>query len=209
MSSRDAILSTIRANKPAPRALPEVPLFDVGRTDALLERFVTAFQAMGGTFLDAPADDPLAPVRTRVAAAGVVVSRVPQIEGHRPLDLDADPRSLADVDIAIVRAAFGVAETGSVAFTEAELGVNTLAYLAQHLIVLLDPTEIVPNLHHAYRRPEFASARYTVFHTGPSATADIEGVLIRGAQGVRSLSLLPLRRDPSERPGCDATYRSR
>jgi len=33
-----------------------------------------------------------------------------------------------------------------------------------------------------------------VFQTGPSATADIEGVLIHGAQGVRSLSVLPLPR---------------
>jgi L-lactate dehydrogenase complex protein LldG len=30
--------------------------------------------------------------------------------------------------------------------------------------------------------------------TGPSATADIEGVLIRGAQGVRSLKLIPAPR---------------
>ena len=96
--------------------------------------------------------------------------------------------------MAIVRAAFGVAETGSVALTEAELGINTLAYLAQHLVVLLDPADIVANIHHAYQRPEFKSARYSVFHTGPSATADIEGVLIHGAQGVRSLSILFLKK---------------
>lgn len=40
---------------------------------------------------------------------------------------------------------------------------------------------IVVNLHHAYRRPEFRSRRYACFHTGPSAIADIEGVLIHGA----------------------------
>ncbi|WP_331709212.1 LUD domain-containing protein [Sphingomonas sp. CCH20-B6] len=34
--------------------------------------------------------------------------------------------------------------------------------------------------------------RYASFHTGPSATADIEGVLIHGAQGVRSLTVLLL-----------------
>jgi L-lactate dehydrogenase complex protein LldG len=28
--------------------------------------------------------------------------------------------------------------------------------------------------------------------TGPSATADIEGVLIHGAQGIRSLTLVPV-----------------
>jgi L-lactate dehydrogenase complex protein LldG len=69
--------------------------------------------------------------------------------------------------------------------------VNTLGYLPQRLIVLLDPSDIVINIHHAYRRPEWRQAHYAVFHTGPSATADIEGVLIHGAQGVRSLSVLP------------------
>jgi L-lactate dehydrogenase complex protein LldG len=53
---------------------------------------------------------------------------------------------------------------------------------------------IVVNLHHAYRRPEFRDRHYASFHTGPSATADIKGVLIHGAQGVRSLSVLPLAR---------------
>jgi L-lactate dehydrogenase complex protein LldG len=85
-----------------------------------------------------------------------------------------------------------VAETGSVLLSEAELYINAVAYLAQHLIVLLDPADIVVNLHHAYRRPEFRDRHYAAFHTGPSATADIEGVLIHGAQGVRSLSVLPV-----------------
>ena len=65
---------------------------------------------------------------------------VPEIAGNaRASSRRTAPASLADVDIAIVRAAFGIAETGSVALTERELGVNTLAYLAQHIIVLLDP----------------------------------------------------------------------
>jgi L-lactate dehydrogenase complex protein LldG len=71
---------------------------------------------------------------------------------------------------------------------------ETVTYLAQHLIVLLDPADILVNLHYAYRRPEFRERHYAAFHTGPSATADIEGVRIHGAQGVRSLSVLPLAR---------------
>jgi L-lactate dehydrogenase complex protein LldG len=123
----------------------------------------------------------------------VVCSTAPEIAGNRDIGVGA-PQELADVDFAIVRAAFAVAETGSVLFSESELHVNALAYLAQHLIVLLDPADIVVNIHHAYRRPEFRSRRYASFHTGPSATADIEGVLIHGAQGVRSLSVLPVPR---------------
>ena len=195
MSSRETILAAIRANKPAPRPLPDVPFFDEGRTDDLLNRFMSAFKSMGGTVLEAVEGDPLAAVRERIAArGGHVVSTVPEVAGNRALDPHAPSSSLHDVETAVVRAAFGVAETGSVALTERELVVNTLGYLAQHLIVLLDPADIVVNLHHAYQRPEFESARYAVFHTGPSATADIEGVLIHGAQGVRSLSILPLIR---------------
>ena len=196
MSARDDILDAIRANKPAPIARPEVPFFDEGRSEDRLRRFLTAFETMGGTVLAAGDDDPLAAVRAAIGNAAIVVSRVPDIDGTTILDPTADPASLADVDIAIVRAAFGIAETGSVALTERELGINTLGYLAQHLIVLLDPADIVVNLHHAYQRPEFLSARYLVFQTGPSATADIEGVLIHGAQGVRSLSILPMAAPP-------------
>ena len=119
----------------------------------------------------------------------------PEIEGNLDIARISAPQDLADVDFAIVRAAFAVAETGSILLGDKDLRVNAVAYLAQHLIVLLDPADIVVNLHHAYRRPELRNGNYAAFHTGPSATADIEGVLIHGAQGVRSLSVLPVARE--------------
>ena len=67
--------------------------------------------------------------------------------------------------------------------------VNAIGYLVQHLVVLLDPMRIEDGLQEAYRRPDFRTARYAALVTGPSATADIEGIMIRGAQGVRSLTV--------------------
>ena len=85
-------------------------------------------------------------------------------------------------------------------FTEDELVVNTLAYLAQHLVVLLDPTDIVSGVQDAYVRSEFPRAAHAVLHTGPSATRDIEGVLIHGAQGARTLTVAFIpRRQPGRR----------
>ncbi|HXO02920.1 MAG TPA: LUD domain-containing protein [Stellaceae bacterium] len=196
MSSRDAILASIRANLPRlDRPLPDVPAFDQSPPESLLEAFKTSLHQMGGMFLDPPASgDPLAPLRAKIASANIVCSTVPEIAGNRDIAGAKAPQNLADVDFAVVRASFGVAETGSVLLSDADLRVNAVAYLAQHLIVLLDPADIVVNLHHAYRRPEFRDRHYASFHTGPSATADIEGVLIHGAQGVRSLSVLPLAR---------------
>ena len=200
MSSREDILATIRRNLPQlDRTLPAVPLFDEAPPASLLEAFKHSLHQMGGLFLDPPASgDPLAPIRAKIANAKVICSTVPELSGNRNIADVHAPQELADVDFAIVRAAFAVAETGSVLLSEAELHTNAVAYLAQHLIVLLDPADIVINLHHAYLRSEFRNRHYAAFHTGPSATADIEGVLIHGAQGVRSLSVLPLSRASSQ-----------
>ena len=196
MNGRDEILAAIRANLPrVDRPLPSIPLFDDHRPASLLAAFKESLERMGGVLLDPPTSgDVLAPIREKIANAAVVCSTVPEIAGTRDILRVSAPQQLADVDLAIVRASFAVAETGSVLLSDVDLKVNTVAYLAQHLIVLLDPADIVVNLHHAYRRPEFRSGHYACLHSGPSATADIEGVLIHGAQGVRSLAVLPVAR---------------
>jgi L-lactate dehydrogenase complex protein LldG len=42
-----------------------------------------------------------------------------------------------------------MAISGSILLTETELAVTTAAVLAQHLVVLLDPADIVENVHFA------------------------------------------------------------
>ncbi|MGF1640932.1 MAG: lactate utilization protein C [Rhodospirillales bacterium] len=190
MSSRETILDTVRRNQPAASPLPEVPLFD-GALPPAWPRFRDALARMGGRPVEPTAGTDLAALIADIHPdAKVVCSATAEVAGNRRPTAAAAPRDLDDVDVGIVRAVFGVAETGSVALRESEFGVPALGYLAQHLVVLLDPADVVGNLHHAYRRPEFAAAGYLVLMTGPSATADIEGVLIHGAQGVRSLTVV-------------------
>jgi L-lactate dehydrogenase complex protein LldG len=196
VTSRDAILSAVRANAPKPAvALPPVPLF-AGKPAVLLPPFRAALALMGGKLADAEPDLD-GQIRSLFPDAAVIVSATPEVHGTRSLDGKLAPAALADVDVAVVRAGFAVAETGSLWFSEDELRINALAYLAQHLVALLDPADLVENLHHAYADRRLANARYCVLVTGPSATADIEGVLIHGAQGVRSLTVIPAPRPPS------------
>ncbi len=193
MSSRDAILASIRAHLPAgDYPAPEVPGFE-DATD-LRARFTKNLEAMGGKLLPA-SPDPLGQVQARLAGPAETCSMVPEIRGSRDLQSYQVPADLAGIEIAVIRAAFAVAETGSLCLTDQLLGINGLGYLPQHLIVLLDPDDILGNIHDAYRRPEWRQSNYAVLQTGPSATADIEGVLIHGAQGVRSLTVALVPRD--------------
>jgi len=189
MATREAFLAKVRAAQPAARQRPEVPLFASAGGD-LHGRFTAALESMGGTCAEAASADVLALIHERFGAHASICSATPEVPGTRALSTDTPPASLQDVDVAVVRARFGVAETGSVWFSEQEYVVNALGYIVQHLVVLLDPAQLVDGLQDVYLRPDFRTARYAALVTGPSATADIEGVLIRGAQGVRSLTVV-------------------
>lgn len=191
MSARDDILGRLRARRPTGDfLLPVLPLFPGAEGD-LLDAFKSNLAAMGGQWVSPEPDADLpALIRDRAGAAARIRSSTDELPGFERTDAVAAPQDLDDVDVGVVRARFGVAETGSVFLSDHELRVNTIAYLAQHLIVLLAPAAILPGIAAAYQRPDFAQAHYVSLMTGPSATADIEGVLIRGAQGVRSLTVI-------------------
>jgi L-lactate dehydrogenase complex protein LldG len=193
VSARTDILGRVRAHQPAARELPDWPAFAGGSGAGRFADFAAALERMGGKVAEAPADGNLSAwLAARFPDAKVVCSAVPEVAGNRPLVTVHHARDLDDVDVGVVRAAFGVAETGSVLLTEREMPAEALGFLAQHLVVLLDPTTIVATLHDGYADARVAAARYAIFMTGPSATADIEGVLIHGAQGIRSLTVVPM-----------------
>lgn len=188
MNSRDTILAAVRENAPqGSYPLPELPVFPLDDGGDRAALFLKNLEAMGGR--GHKGGDIAEILRDSFPEAKVIASTVPEYGGNREVPRLAQSSDLADVDVAIVRASFGVAETGSVLLVDDALVTNAVAYLAQHLIVLLDPADILLTLGGAYHRDDFYSHRYASFHTGPSATADIEGVLIHGAQGVRSLTV--------------------
>jgi L-lactate dehydrogenase complex protein LldG len=217
MSPREAILAAVRRNLPRPAVpLPEVPGSDrkgikacLGYKDhfsrlpqvpgfpdegePILPYFRKQLEAMGGRSFEV-ADG--AAARAKAAelfpAAKVVCSAVSEVPGTRRVQDVNDPHALNAVDVGVVRSPLGVAEAGAVWVTERELVVNALGVLSQHLIVLLDPAAIVDTMHDAYAQIDLTASPYGVFLAGPSATGDIEGVIIHGAQGARSLTVLLL-----------------
>ncbi len=219
MTAREAILSAVRANRPTPAVdIPEVPtstdhsqveggigysghladLAEVGgfpaEGDPVVPYFVKHLDAMGGrSFEVGGAASAAAKLAELFPDAKVVCSATPEIPGTRRAGDVADPHALKDVDVGVVRSRLGVAEAGAVWLDQGDLTHPALGVLAQHLVVLLDPAAIVPTLHDAYGgRLDPSASPYGVFMAGPSATGDIEGVIIHGAQGARTLTVMLL-----------------
>ena len=193
--SRESILATIRQNLPQPRvSRPRIPVFPSPDRPVRLifEENLANAGAVAHT-VGSPAEA-AATLTALYPSAQVVCSAVPEIAGTRRIGDIHDPHELADVDVGVMRAQFGVAESGAVWVTQEDLVVDALAFLSQHLVVLLDPSDIVSQMHEAYRRVRLDETAYGCFMAGPSATADIEATLVHGAQGARSLNVFFLPR---------------
>ena len=188
--SRERILSNIRANiPPTPVTHPTIQVFhraETGLKSAFERHLADAGGAAHEIASRQEAAEKLASLHPK---AEVICSVVPEIPGTRRAETVRDPHELADVDVGVVRAQFGIAETGAVWLTEEDLVVNSLGFLSQHLVVFLDPREIVADMHEAYARVRLNDTAYGCFMMGPSATGDIEATMVHGAQGARSLNV--------------------
>ena len=193
-ASRQQILNAIRQNTPPLKVQhPGIPVFK-WTGGPVKAAFVQRLEEAGGAAHDiATAAEAEAKLKALHPHAKVVCSGVPEIAGTRRIESVRDPHALADVDVAVVRAQFGIAEGGAVWVTQEDLVVDALGFLSQHLVILLDPDQIVADLHEAYRRVRLDKTAYGCFMMGPSATADVEATLVHGAQGARTLNVFFMR----------------
>jgi L-lactate dehydrogenase complex protein LldG len=194
-SSREQILSSIRANMPPKRVEhPPIPVFTRSGVD-LKSAFERRLEEAGGAAHEIGSrPEAEAKLASLHSDARVICSAVPEIPGTRRAETVLDPHELADVDVGVLRAQFGVAESGAVWLTQEDLIVNGLGFLSQHLVVFLDPKELVADMHEAYARVRPDQTAYGCFMMGPSAACDIEATLVHGAQGPRSLNVFFLPR---------------
>ena len=189
MDTRDEILNSVLKNQPAHRELPQVPMFH-RNPESLVSVFEKSLKYMAGEFVDRPPPDFAAYLRNKFPNAKIICSAVPEYSGNRKPEDYTNWSDAHDIDVTIVRSPLGVAETGSVLLSEKELRVNTIGFLALNIVILLDPKNIVENIHDAYQHPAFREAKYAVLMTGPSGSADIAGTTVHPAQGVTTLAVI-------------------
>jgi L-lactate dehydrogenase complex protein LldG len=189
MDTRDEILNSVLKNQPAHRELPQVPMFH-RNPESLVSVFEKSLKYMAGEFVDRPPSDFAAYLRNKFPNAKIICSAVPEYSRNRKPEDYTNWSDAHDIDVTIVRSPLGVAETGSVLLSEKELRVNTIGFLAHDIVILLDPKNIVENIHDAYQHPAFQAAKYAVLMTGPSGSADIAGTTVHPAQGVMTVTVI-------------------
>lgn len=189
MKSRAQILEAIKAAKPAPRPLPEIPAFPPNGISAS-QAFASVSATSGSRVVRASEfEDLTTAVRTIYDNPATIVSPMEEIESDIDLH-NTQPEGLEKVDVAVLAGQIGVAENGAVWVSEQESVHRVLPFIAQHLVLVLPEANIVRNMHEAYQQIRIDATGFGVFIAGPSKTADIEQSLVIGAQGARSLTII-------------------
>ena len=190
IGARQNILERIRNSNLPPKNKPDVPDFSRLSTADFILQFRRGLEEMAGVLVDQRPTDFGAFLRNTFPDAKNFCSAVPEFTGNSTPEAYSNWAAAGNIDATIVRSPMGIAETGSVLLSETDLRVNTIAFLAHDIVVLLDPADIVENLHIAYRHPAFRTAGYSVLMTGPSGSGDIGGRVVHPAQGVMTLTVV-------------------
>lgn len=186
MNSRDYILNKIK-NTNTIEEIPCPKYDDVGIVyEDKNEQFAQVIQTVGGKALVCKKEDLDKTILSLYKDEKIISSNV---DGCSLGNFDAnveDPHDLKEIDLAIVKGEFAVAENGAVWIKNEQNKHRVLYFIAQNIVIVVPKNEIVNNMHEAYKKLDFTNAGYGVFVSGPSKTADIEQALVIGAHGPKS-----------------------
>lgn len=193
MSSKEVILKKYRANIRQQFDMPDLSDIQAITYPDPLMQFMNMTKSVGGNAIEVDKGrDVNELIRELYPDAKEIASNLPEITiATRNPDKVGRARDLNGTDVGVIRGVFGVAENACVWIPQT-MKEKAVCFISEHLVILLKKSEIVNNMHEAYRRIQFNDYGYGTFISGPSKTADIAQVLVMGAQAARSATVLLL-----------------
>ena len=187
MTSKEKILKNIKDNNIVKNVkLPSYENFGI-KFDNKFETFSTMLESVGGRALVIQKDELDTTIKALYPDEKQIASNVDfcSIGNFNANDFD-DAHDLKDIDLAIVKGNFAVAENGAIWMKNEDNRHRALYFIAQNIVIVIDEKELLNNMHEAYEKISFEDKGYGVFISGPSKTADIEQSLVIGAHGPKS-----------------------
>ncbi len=193
MSTKEDILKRYRANVRQQFDMPDLSDIAAITYPNPLEQFIKMTESVGGHVVEVKAGQDINTlIRELYPDAREIASNLPEVTiATRNPDSADSAQSLNGTDVGVIRGSFGVAENACVWIPQT-MKEKAVCFISENLVILLPRTEIVNNMHEAYRRIAFNDYGYGTFISGPSKTADIAQVLVMGAQAARSATVLLL-----------------
>ena len=195
MSNKDDILKRYRANVREKYDMPDLSGIKATTYPNPLVQFVKMTEMVGGQVIEVDSGrDINVLIKELFPDAKEIASNLPEITiATRNPDTVGRARDLNGTDVGIIRGMFGVAENACIWIPQT-MKEKAICFISENLIILLPKSQIVNNMHEAYKRIEFDNEYdgYGTFISGPSKTADIAQVLVMGAQAARSATVLLL-----------------
>ena len=193
MSSKEDILKKYKANVREKYDMPDLSDIKGITYPEPLVQFVKMTEMVGGQVIEVdPGRDINMLIRELFPDAKEIASNLPEITiATRNPDTVGRARDLNGTDVGVIRGKFGVAENACIWIPQT-MKEKAVCFISENLIILLPKSQIVNNMHEAYKRIEFDETYdgYGTFISGPSKTADIAQVLVMGAQAARSVTIL-------------------
>lgn len=189
---RAEILKSIKENKPDLLPLPEIDVLNFSKNNNLLADFKEKVVEVGGTVIDLFSKSEIDELlRSKYSNASKIIDCSEETSlGSISISEIEEPHKLEDVDLAIIKGEFGVAENGAVWISEMNFLIRVLPFITNDLVIVLDKKAICQHLHEAYALNLKRERTFGLFIAGPSKTADIEQCLVVGAQGAMSLTVV-------------------
>jgi L-lactate dehydrogenase complex protein LldG len=184
MTSREKILSRVKSNQPAIEANELIRFSPVVNFD-LLTKFKETLISIGGSIIEIKSESEIA------AKIKEVIASTPNPNTIGPDQLipsSVPPHSFQNIDMAILRGEFAVAENGAIWITDKAMIDRSLPFICSHLALIVLKSSLLATMHDAYERIGTSVYGLGSFIAGPSKTADIEQSLVLGAHGAKTLT---------------------
>jgi len=191
-NSRAEILAKVLKNQPELQPLP-ADLVTVTHYDNPIENFKTILSNIGGSAVNVPDYQSIQDyIKTHFPNQRIISTLAELADVSEQGWENQDPHSYENVDLAIIRAHFGVAENAALWITEDLMHQRAVPFICQQLAVVIQAKDIVETLHDAYVKIADSVYGFGTFIAGPSKTADIEQSLVLGAHGPKGMTVFIL-----------------